>query len=87
MQRASVVRFLLNGLGVIDVLMFLAGIHSSVMLLALGFLAMFLGITDFGRQCPLILSVRHIAYRLRSKGHPSVLSVKPIEESGKADRK
>ena len=87
MKRASVVRYLLNGLGVIDVLMFLAGIHSSGMLLALGVFAMFLGITDFGRQCPLILSARHIATRLRSKGRPSVLSAKPIEEAGKADRK
>ena len=87
MKRASVVRYLLNGLGVIDVLMFLAGIHSSGMLLALGVFATFLGITNFGRQCPLILSARHLAYRIRLKGKPPILSAKPIEEISKADRK
>jgi hypothetical protein len=56
------------------------------MLLALGLFALFLGITDFGRQCPMILSARHLAYRLRSKGKPPILSAKPIEEISKADR-
>jgi hypothetical protein len=86
MQRAAVVRYLLNGLGVIDLLMFLAGIHTSGMLLTLGLFALFLGITDFGRLCPLILSARHLAYQLRSKGKPPILSAKPIEEISKSDR-
>jgi hypothetical protein len=65
----------------------LSGISGSVWLLMLGLFALFLGITDFGRQCPLILSVRHLAYRMRSKGKPSVLAGESIEEVSKGDRK
>jgi hypothetical protein len=87
MRGSSVVRYLLNGLGVIDVLMFLAGIHSSGMLIALGVFAMVLGITNFGLQCPLILSARYITYQLRPRVRLPVLSAKPIDEARKADRK
>jgi hypothetical protein len=77
---------MLNGIGVILALMFLGGVSGSGWMLTLGLFALFLGITDFGRQCPLILSVRHLAYRVRSKGKPPILSAKPIEEINKADR-
>ena len=30
-------------------------------------LGLFLGITDFGRQCPLVLSLQHIVARIRKK--------------------
>ncbi|MCX6142099.1 MAG: hypothetical protein NTZ35_02665 [Ignavibacteriales bacterium] len=86
MQNRTVVRYVLIGVGVVLALMFLSGGSGSVWFLVLGLIALFLGITDFGRQCPLILSVRHLAYRLRSKGKPPILSAKPIEEINKADR-
>ncbi len=86
MQNRPVVRYMLNGVGVVLALMFLAGGSGSGWLLALGLFALFLGITDFGRQCPLILSVHHLAYRIRSRGKPPILSAKPIEEISKADR-
>ena len=86
MQNRTVVRYVLNGVGVVLALMFLAGGSGGGWLLAPALLALFLGITDFGRQCPLILSARHLAYRIRSRGKPPILSAKPIEDIRKAER-
>jgi hypothetical protein len=86
MQQRQIIRYVLNGIGAILVLAFFAGGGAGGWSLALGLLAMFLGVTDFGRQCPLILSMRHLAYRLRSKGKIPVVSAKPIEETVTVDR-
>jgi hypothetical protein len=86
MQNKPVVRYLLNGVGIVLALMSLTGGSGSGWFLVLGLFSLFLGITDFGRQCPLILSVRHLPYRIRSKGKPPILLAKPIEEIDKADR-
>jgi hypothetical protein len=85
MQNRKVVRYLLSGVGVISVLLFLSGVSGNGWMLAFGLFAMFLGVTDFGRQCPLILSARHLAYRIRSRGKPPILSAKPIEDISKVD--
>jgi len=75
-----------KGLGILGILLFLFGIPGGYFLLAGSIAALFLGVTDFGRQCPLILSMRHLAYRIRAKGKNSIVSVKPIEELVKVDR-
>ncbi|MCX6132306.1 MAG: hypothetical protein NTU47_00720 [Ignavibacteriales bacterium] len=87
MQSRSVVRYVLNGVGVILALMFLVGVRGSGWFLTFGLLALFMGVTDFGRQCPLILSVRHLAYRISSKAKPSILSVQTVKETSEGDRK
>ncbi|TSA15451.1 hypothetical protein D4R75_14985 [bacterium] len=78
---------MLNGVGVFLALMFLGGVSGGGWLLSLGLFALFLGMTDFGRQCPLILSARHLAYRMRSLGKSPVLSAKPIKETSESDVK
>ena len=87
MQNRLVVRNVLKGAGVVLALIFVGGASKSGWLLTLGLIALFLGVTDFGRQCPLILSARHLAYRIRSKGTLPILSAKPIENVGDGDRK
>jgi hypothetical protein len=71
-----------TGAGMLLALIFIGGVSRSGWLLALGLVAMFLGVTDFGRQCPLILSARHLAYRIKSKGRSPILSAKPIDDDG-----
>jgi len=82
----TIVRYSLDGVGAILLLMGLSGVKGSWWFLMLGLFALFLGITDFGRQCPLIISVRHLAYRIKSRGKPPVLSAKPIKEVSGSDR-
>jgi len=86
MQSRQVVRNVLKGAGVASVLIYVSGVASSGSLLALGLLALFMGATDFGRQCPLILSVRHLAYRIRSRGNLPILSAEPVNETNKGDQ-
>jgi hypothetical protein len=81
-----IVRKVLKGLGIFGILLFLFGIPRGYFLLAGSVAALFLGVTDFGRQCPLILSMRHLAYRGRSKGKTTIVSAKPIEEIVRVDR-
>ena len=86
MLSRTVIRYSLDGIGVIVALMGLSGISGSGwFLMMVGLFALFLGVTDFGRQCPLILSVRHLAYRIRSKRKPPVLPVKSMEEVSGSD--
>jgi hypothetical protein len=86
MKQKRIVRLILSGVGVIVSMLFLSGMYGSVLLLVLGLAFLFLGATDFGRQCPLILSVRHLVYRIQSKAKRPLDSVKPVEEIGKTDR-
>lgn len=69
MQTNRILRYALIAVGLVDGLLFLVGLHTSGMLLAPGLLALFLGVTDFGRQCPLLLSLRHLSSRWKSKKH------------------
>ena len=87
MQYRTVVRYTLDAAGVILALMGLSGVSGSVWFLTLGLFALFVGITDFGRRCPLILSARHLAYRIRSKWKPPIIAAGPIEEVSEDDRK
>ena len=54
-------------LGTGGILMFVLGMGGGYLLLTGSILSIFLGVTDFGRRCPLILSARHILNRLRLK--------------------
>ena len=60
-------RNLLKGIGIAGVVLFLSGCPRSYYLLAGSAAALFLGVTDFGRQCPLMLSIRHRIYRMKSR--------------------
>jgi hypothetical protein len=86
MVRRTVIRYLVDSVGVISLLMGLSPVGGSGWFLSLGLLFLFLGVTDFGRQCPLILSARHLAYRIQSKGNPPIPSVKPIKEVSEGNR-
>ena len=44
-----------------------SGWFLSTLFLAIGALGLFLGVTDFGRQCPLFLSARHFLNRIKRK--------------------
>ena len=67
MQNNKNLRRVLIAAGLVEGILFLAGVYESGLALALGLLSLFLGVTDFGRQCPLLLSLRHLAYRWKSK--------------------
>ena len=67
MKQRTRVRNVLKGGGFAGIVLFLVGCPGSYYLLAGSAAALFLGITDFGRQCPLFLSVRHLVNRIRSK--------------------
>jgi hypothetical protein len=73
MQR-RVIRNILKGVGVFGVLLYLTGAPGGYYLLGGSIVSLFLGGTDFGRQCPLLLTARHLAYRIRSKGKGAVIT-------------
>ncbi len=73
MRQRIIVRNVLNGIGILGIVLFLLGSPGSYYLLIGSTAALFLGLTDFGRQCPLFLSVRHLVYRMKSKRHSQIL--------------
>lgn len=77
-------RGILNGAGVLDALLYVTGVHQSGLLLGIGLVALFLGVTDFGRQCPLLLSVRNLVQALRTKRR---IEVGILENAGAATGK
>jgi hypothetical protein len=52
--------------GVVFLLLVFHIAYSSWFLLA-GIAALFFGVTDFGRQCPLFMSVQHMLAQMRKK--------------------
>jgi hypothetical protein len=67
MQQRIIIRNVFKGIGILGVILFLLGNPRSYYLLIGSVAALFLGVTDFGRQCPLILSAQHLLYRIKSK--------------------
>jgi hypothetical protein len=65
-QQRMIVRNVLKAAGVLGIILFLLGSTRSYIVLIGSAVALFLGLTDFGRQCPLILSLRHLLYRVKS---------------------
>ncbi|MGD0590075.1 MAG: hypothetical protein ABSA44_04665 [Bacteroidota bacterium] len=73
MQQRLIIRNVLKGIGILGIVLFLLESPRSYFLLIGSGVALFLGVTDFGRQCPLILSVRHLLYRMKSKRQSQIL--------------
>jgi hypothetical protein len=61
---------ILIGIGGFGAAAYLSGYPRSLLVLLPALLALFLGVTDFGRQCPLILSFRHLLYRVKTRRQP-----------------
>ena len=60
-------------MGMLGIALFLLGSSGNYYLLIGSAAALFLGLTDFGRQCPLFLSVRHVFHRMKSKKESQIL--------------
>jgi Sec-independent protein secretion pathway component TatC len=73
MQYRIIIRNMLKGIGILGIILFLLGSPRSYYLLIGTVVALFLSITDFGRQCPLILSVQHHLNRMKSKRQSQIL--------------
>jgi hypothetical protein len=67
MRQRIIVGNVLKGIGMLGIALFFLGSPGGYFLLIGSAAALFLGLTDFGRQCPLLLSVRHVLYRIKSK--------------------
>ena len=64
-SKISLVRKSTFALGAGALILGAADAFSSSLLIAAGVAGLFLAATDFGRQCPLLLSVRQFVSRLR----------------------
>jgi len=73
MQQQQILKNVLKGIGILGIIFFLLGEPGSYYLLIGSAAALFLSVTDFGRQCPLILSARHLLYRMKSKRQSRIL--------------
>ena len=72
MQQRIIIRNVLKGIGILGVLLFLLGSPGRYYVLAVSLPVLFLGFTDFGRQCPLMLSVQHHLNRMKLKKQSQV---------------
>jgi hypothetical protein len=71
-QQRIIIRNVLNAIGIFGIILFLLVNPRSYYLLIGSAAALFLGITGFSRQCPLILSVQHHLNRMKSKRQSQV---------------
>ena len=60
-------RTILATFGALPLISFLYGILSVSWLLAAFAILLFLAVTDFGRRCPLVLSIKHFYYRRKER--------------------
>ena len=63
MKLNGIFRYVLMVAGAAGSAVFFTGMHRSWFLLLASLVVLFLGITDFGRRCPLFLSARHLMAR------------------------
>jgi hypothetical protein len=68
----SFYRKLVFGLSGFLLFLMITDIVSSTLLLAFSIIALFLGFTNFGRQCPLLLSFQYRINRMKSKTKESI---------------
>lgn len=66
MNKRLLVRRILIAAGAVIVIVFLAGATRNPVLPIAAAVLIVTGATDFGRQCPLILSARHLLARLKN---------------------
>jgi hypothetical protein len=60
-------RWLMIIIGGIAALLFVMNVYASKWLVVIAAIGLTLGITNFGRQCPLMLSLHYILARLKKK--------------------
>ena len=73
MRQRIIVGNVLKGMGMLGIALFFLGSPESYFFFIGSAAALFLGLTDFGRRCPLFLSVRHLIYRMKSKKESEIL--------------
>ncbi len=66
-QKFSHQRWAALAVGGIAGMVFTMQVGAQLLLGVLAGTALFLGITDFGRQCPLLISLRQVLVRIRKK--------------------
>jgi hypothetical protein len=67
MQKRILTQNVLKGIAALGIVLFFLDPPGKYYVLIGSLAALFLGLTDFGRQCPLILSVRYHLNRIKSK--------------------
>ncbi len=67
MIKRSSIRILTALIGAALLLISLTGLIPSAVGIVFGGFGLFLAATDFGRQCPLLLSFRHLLARIRHR--------------------
>jgi hypothetical protein len=71
-NKLSFNRKLVFGLSGILLFFIITGIAAGKLLLAVSIIALFLGFTDFGRQCPLLFSLKYHINRMKSRNKESI---------------
>jgi len=66
-NKLSFSRKLVFGLAGILIILFITKIAAGTFLVVGSIIAVFLGFTNFGRQCPLLLSLQYHINRMKSK--------------------
>jgi NhaP-type Na+/H+ and K+/H+ antiporter len=66
-NKLSFNRKLVFGLSGVLLFFIITEIVGGKLLLAVSIIALFLGFTNFGRQCPLLLSLQYYINRMKSK--------------------
>jgi hypothetical protein len=66
-SKISLQRWMLFIVAGVAFLLFVFHVTGNICVFLLGGLAFFFGVTDFGRQCPLLPVVHHIRARIRTK--------------------
>jgi hypothetical protein len=71
-NKLSLSRILVFGFSGFLLFLLITEIVSGKLLLAVSIIAVFLGFTDFGRQCPLLLSLQYHINRIKLKTKESI---------------
>jgi len=66
-SKISLQRWIMFFTAGLAILVFALHLTANICVYVLGGLALFFGATDFGRQCPLFLSVQHLYARIHMK--------------------
>ena len=70
-NKLSFFRKLVFGLSGILFILIITGIDGSIFIIAGLIITLFLAVTNFGRQCPLLLSLRYHINRMKTKNNKS----------------
>jgi hypothetical protein len=67
MNGTNLLKNLMKITGILGVLVFSFGWYKSYVLVSVAGLIFFLGMTNFGKECPLVLSVQYWYHRAKNK--------------------